>query len=81
MINNDPHKNKMEITHFFNKIKIIQINTMPEINLIIMHKIIFYQMMKSTITEIISGFTKAKDLVLTVLTNQIFSNQTPETNK
>ena len=46
-----------------------------------MHKIIFYQMMKINITEIISDFTQAKDLVLTVLTNQIFLNHTHETNE
>ena len=81
MINHDPHKNKVEITHFFKKVKIIQINTIPEINLIIMHKIISHQMMKKTIVKIISVFIQAKDLVLTVLTNQIFSNHTHETNK
>ena len=81
MINHDPHKNKVEITHFFNKIKILQINTIPEINLIIMNKIVFHQMMKSTRIKIISDFIQAKDLVLTVLTNQIFSNHTHKTNK
>ena len=68
-------------THFFDKIKIKQINTIPEINLIFMHKIFFHQMMKNTITKIISDFTQVKDLVLTVLTNQIPSNHTHETNK
>ena len=81
MINHHPHKIKVEITHFFNKIKIIQINTIPEINLINMHKIIFYQMMNFTITKIISDFTQAENLVLTVLTNQIILNHTHETNK
>ena len=81
MINHDPHKNKVKITHFFNKIKILQKNVIPKINLIIMHKIIFDQMMKKTITKIINGFTQAKDLVLTVLTNQIFSIRTHKTNK
>ena len=81
MINQDPQKNKVEITHFFNKIKIIQINIIPKINLIFMHKIIFHQMVKNIITKIINGFTQVKDLVLTVLTNQIISNQTHETNK
>ena len=57
MINNDTHKNNTEITHFFNKIKLIQINIIPNINLIIMHKIIFNQMMKNTITKIINDFT------------------------
>ena len=53
----------------------------PEINLIIMHKIIFHQMMKNTIIKIINHFIQAKDFVLTVLTNQIFLNHTHETNK
>ena len=66
---------------FFNKTNIVQINTIPEINLIIMHKISFHQMMKNTQTKLISNFTQAKDLVLTVLTNQISSNHTHETNK
>ena len=79
-MNHDPHK-KVEITHFFNKIKIIQIITIQEINLIFMHKIIFHQMMKNTITKIISDFTKVKDLVLTVFNNQRPSNHTHETNK
>ena len=81
MINHDPHKNKVENTHFFNKRKMIQIMTIPEMNFIIMHKMIFHQMMKNTIMKIISDFTQAKDLVLAVFTNQIFSNYTPETNK
>ena len=65
----------------FSKKIIIQINTIPEINLIIMHKIISHQMMKNTLIKIISDFIQAKDLALTVLTNQIFSNHTHETNK
>ena len=69
MINHNPHKNKVEITHFFNKTKIIQTNTIPEINLNIIHKINFHQMMKNTIIKTISNFTQAKNLVLTVLTN------------
>ena len=81
MINHDPRKNKVEGTNFFNKIKIIHINTIPKINLIIMHKIIFHQMMENTINKIINDFTETKDLVLTVLTNQIFSNHTHEMNK
>ena len=66
---------------FFQTRKTIQVNTIPEINLIIMHKIISHQMMKNTIIKIISDSIQAKDLVLTVLTNQIFSNHTHETNK
>ena len=81
MINHDPHKNKVEITYFFNKIKIKQINTIPEINLIIIRLITLHQMTKKIIIKIISDFIQAKDLVLTVLTNQIFSNHTHETNK
>ena len=53
----------------------------PKINLIIMHKIIFHQMMKNTITKIINDFTPTKDLVLAALGNQIFVNHTHETNK
>ena len=81
MINHSPHRNKTEITQFFNKIKIIQRNIIPKINLIIMHKIIFHQMMKNTITKIINDFTPTKDFVLTVLSNQIFLNHTREMNK
>ena len=46
-----------------------------------MHKTIFHQMMKNTITKIINDFTLATDFVLTVSTNQIFSNHTYQTNK
>ena len=46
-----------------------------------MHKIFSHQMMKNTIIKIISDFIQAKDLILTVLTNQIFWNHTHETNK
>ena len=67
MINHDPHKNKMEITHFFNKTKKIQISIKPKINLIIMHKFILHQIMKNIITKIINNYTPTKDLVLTVL--------------
>ena len=83
MINHDPHKKKVEIIHLFLKknLKKIQIITIPEINLIIKRKFISHQMMKNTIIKIISDFIQAKDLVLTVLTNQIFSNHTHETNK
>ena len=81
MINHDPLENKMEINLFFNKIKIIQINTIPEMNLIIMHKIIFHQTLKKTLIKIISDFIPAKNLVLTVLTIQMFSNHTHKANK
>ena len=81
MINHDSHKNKVEITHFYNKINILQINIIPKINLIIMHKIIFHQMMKNIITKIMNDFTPTKHLVLTVLSNQIFLNHTHEMNK
>ena len=66
---------------FFQKRKTIHLNTIPENNLIIMHKIFSHQMMKNTIIKIISDFIQAKDLILTVLTNQIFWNHTHETNK
>ena len=81
MINHDSHKNKTKITHFFNKLKTIQINITQKRNLIIMHKIIFHQMMTNTITKIINDFIPTKDLVLTVLSNQIFLNHTHELNK
>ena len=74
-------QNKVKITHFFNKIKIIQIDNILEINLFILQLIIFHQMMKITIIKIINEFIQAKDLVLTVLTNQIFLNHTHEMNK
>ena len=53
---------------------------MPEINLIIMLKILCHQMMKNTIIKIISDFIQANDLVFLVLTNQTFSNHTHEMN-
>ena len=81
MINHNPHRNKTEITQFFNKIKIIQRNIIPKINLVIMHKITFHQMMKNTITKIINNFTPTKEFVLTVLSNQIFLNHQHEMNK
>ena len=65
----------------FQQNKIIQINTIPEINLLIIQLILFHQMIKNTITKIVSDFIQAKDLVLTVLTNQTFLNHTHETNK
>ena len=37
--------------------------------------------MKKTIIKIINDFIQAKDLVLTVLTNKIFSNHTHEMDK
>ena len=76
MVTHDSHKNKVEITHFFNKTEIIQINIIPKINLIIKHKIFFYQMMKNTITKIINDFTSTKDPALTLLSNQIYMNHT-----
>ena len=66
----------METTQFSNKIKIIQINIILKLNLIIIHKTIFHQMMRNTITKIINDFTPTKDLDLTVLSNQIFLNHT-----
>ena len=50
-------------------------------NLIIMQKIFFHQMMKNTNNKIINDFTPTKDLVLAVLSNQIFLNHTHETIK
>ena len=81
MINHDPHKNKVEIIHFLNKLKIIEINTIPKLNLIIMLKSCLHQMMKNIITKIINDTTQTKDLVLTVLINQIFLNHLHEMNK
>ena len=80
MINHNPHKNKVKITHFFNNEKIIQIDTIPGINLIIIQQIIFRQKMTNTIIKIIKKLFQAKDLVLTVLTNQTLSNHTHEMN-
>ena len=44
-------------------------------------QIIFHQMMKNTKNKVINDFTPTKDLVLIVLSNQIFSNHTHEMNK
>ena len=64
MINNDPLKNIVKITHFFNKTKITQINTIPEINLFIIQQIFCHQMMKNTIIKIIKNFIQAKTTFL-----------------
>ena len=61
----------MKITQFFNKTKLIQTDTIPESNLLIIHLIILHQIMKNTIITIINNFIQAKDPVLTILTNQI----------
>ena len=81
MINHDPHKNKMETIHFFNNVKIIQINTILKINIIITHKLIFHQIMMNTIIKITIDFPQDKDLVPTVLINQILLYHTREMNK
>ena len=78
MINHDPHKNKVKIIHSFNKIKILQIDTILKLNLLIIQLIIFHQMMKNIIMKIINNFIQTKDLVLTLLTNQIFLNKIHE---
>ena len=61
---------KEKITHFFNKIKITQIDTILEINHLIIQLIIFHQIMKNFIIKIINNFISAKDFVLTVVINQ-----------
>ena len=81
MINHNSHKNKMETTHFFNNVKIIQMDIIPKFNLIITHRIIFHQLMMNTIAKIINIFPQTKYLILTVLVNQIFLNHTHEMNK
>ena len=43
--------------------------------------IFFHQMMKNILIKIINNFIQAKDLFLTVLINQIFSNHTHEMKK
>ena len=68
--------------NFSQQIKIIQIDIILQINLLIIQLImIFHQMMRNIIIEIIYDLIEAKDLVLTVLINQIFSNHTSEMNK
>ena len=54
---------------------------MLKINLLIIQLIIIHQMMENTIIKIINDFIQAKDLVLRILTNQMFSNHTHEMNK
>ena len=78
MINHDLHKIKVKITHFFNITKIIQIDTILEINLLIRQLNIFHQMMKNFIIKIINDFIQTKDLVLKIVINQIFLNHTHE---
>ena len=67
--------------NFLSNIKIIKIDTILKINLHIIQLIIFHQMMKNIIMKIINNFIQTKDLVLTLLTNQIFLNNTHEMNK
>ena len=81
--NNQPRSSQeqSEINHFFNKIKIIQIDTIQEINLLTKQHIIFHQMMENTKIEKINNFIEAKDFVFKILTNQILLNHTHEMNK
>ena len=65
MINHNLHKSKVKITHFFNKIKIIQIDTILQINPLITQLNNFHQMMKNTIIKIINNFIQDKDYILT----------------
>ena len=81
MINHDPPKNKVKITHFFNKIKIIQINIIQKINLIIIQQIFFHHRMKNIKLKLINNFIQITDLVFRTLTNQTFLNHTYEMNK
>ena len=81
MTNHDLHKIKKKITHFFNKTKRIQIDTILEINLLIRQLNNFHQMMKNFIIKIINDFIQTKYLVLTIVINQIFLNHTHEMNK
>ena len=81
MTNHDLYKIEVKLTHFFNKTKKIHIDTILELNLLILQLIFFHQIMKNIIIKIIINFIQAKDLVLTVLINQIFSNHTHEMNK
>ena len=81
MINHNPHRNKVKIIHFFNKIKIVQskyhIRNQPHYytpNYFPYDDEDYYN-------QIINNFIQAKDLVLTVLTNQMFSNLTHDMNK
>ena len=67
--------------YIFNKLKIKQIDTIPEINLLIIKQNFFHRMLKNTKIKIINDFIQAEDLVLTVLANQIFSNHTHEINE
>ena len=69
MINQDPHKKKVKITRFFNKIK-----KPYQKSTYYYTTNYFHQKMKNTIIKIINDFIQAKDLVLTEMTNQVFSN-------
>ena len=66
---------------FFQQNKNNQNNIILKINLIIMHKIIFHQMMKNTITKINNDFTPTRDLVLTALSKKTFLNHTHTRNE
>ena len=77
----DLHKIEVKMIHFFNKTKIIQIDTISETNLLIIQLKIFYQMMRKIIIKIVNNFFQTKDPVLTALINQIFSNHIHEMNK
>ena len=76
MINHDLHRIEVKITLFSNKTKVIQINTVVEINPHIIQLIILHQMMRNFIIKIINDSIQANDHALTVLINQTFSNHT-----
>ena len=82
MINHDLN-NHDKITQFFNfvKIKITQVNTIIQINNLMIQLIILHKKMKKIIIKIINDFIKTKDLTVTTLINEIFPKHIKKLNK
>ena len=81
MTNHNLHTIEVKITHSFIKTKIIQIDTILEINPLIIQLNIFHEMTRNIIIKIINDSIQAKDLVLTAVINQILLNHIHEMNK
>ena len=81
LISYDLHKIAVKITHFFQQNKTSTSKNLLEIDLLFTQLIILHQTMRNVIIKITNASIQAKDLVLTALINQIFSNHTHEKNK
>ena len=80
-INHDLHKIKLNITHFFNKIKITETNTIIQINPLIIQLIIPHQKTRNLIIKIINDSLQINYFTLTTLINQIILNHIHEMSR